>query len=152
MENNTKDYIGRLRSEAVVEKFYENLRLLRKKDPEITLKEVIERTVRSAAPRFFVGFENARRFISLLMRNKQLPIKNKNKIAMYKEIYRRYKERLKKEMCNYTVLESIIEEPAPSFYIDDNRFRCILYNEINRKRKLFANKKLCSQPSMVCAL
>ncbi len=134
MENNTKDYISRLRREAVVGKFYENLKNLRKENPDITLKEVIEHTVASAAPRFFVGFENARRFISLLVRNKQLPIKNKNKIAMYKEIYRRYKERLKKEVCNYTVLESIIEEPAPSFYIDDNRFRCILYDAINRKK------------------
>ena len=66
------------------------------------------------------------------MRGKPLPITNKNKIAMYKEIYRRYKAREKNcdNRYKYVILEDIIEEPAPSFYIDMETFRGIVYRTL----------------------
>ena len=84
------------------------------------------------APRFYVTFENARRFISMLSRKKKLPLINKNKVAMYKEIYQRYIKRVKdsSKRYKYVILEQIIEEPAPSFYLDEETFRGIVYKTL----------------------
>lgn len=84
------------------------------------------------APRFYVTFENARRFISMLARKKKLPLINSNKLAMYKEIYRRYVQRIKDDSrrYKYMILEQIIEEPAPSFYLDEDTFRGIVYRTL----------------------
>ena len=84
------------------------------------------------APRFYVTFENARRFISILSRKKKLPLINPNKVAMYKEIYHRYIKRVKdsSKRYKYIILEQIIEEPAPSFYLDEETFRGIVYKTL----------------------
>ena len=98
------------------------------------------------APRFFVSFENARRFVSLLVRKKRLPLVNKNKIELYKELFKRYKklreEDFKNKVINYTVLESIIEEPAPSFYLDTETFRCLLYKALRERNHELAFCKI----------
>ena len=132
MENTFDITVRDIRRQDIIDSFFNSLKELRKTRPFVTQNEVIEHAARSTAPRFYVTFENARRFVSLLMRGKQLPIVNKNKVEMYKEIYRRYKARLKD--CNkryrYIILESIIEEPAPSFYLDEETFRGIVYRSL----------------------
>lgn len=132
MENTFDITVRDIRRQDIIDSFFNSLKELRKTRPFVTQNEVIEHAARSTAPRFYVTFENARRFVSLLMRGKRLPIVNKNKVEMYKEIYRRYKARLKD--CNkryrYIILESIIEEPAPSFYLDEETFRGIVYRTL----------------------
>ena len=125
------------RRQDIIDSFFESMKELRKTSPFITQSEVIEHASRSSAPRFYVTFENARRFVSLLMRGKRLPITNENKVSMYKEIYRRYKARVKDANARYKylILESIIEEPAPSFYIDGDTFRGIIYRTLRDNRK-----------------
>jgi hypothetical protein len=51
---------------------------------------------------------------------------------MYKEIYRRYVQRIKDDSrrYKYMILEQIIEEPAPSFYLDEDTFRGIVYRTL----------------------
>ena len=68
-----------------------------------------------------------------MVKNRRLPIKNKNKIEMYKELYRRYMKQCKGKVGNYTILESIIEEPAPSFYLDAGSFRGIVYRTLGER-------------------
>lgn len=126
--------VSEMRKQAVIEIFFETLKNMRKKDPETTIGEVIHEAVKSNAPRFYISYENARRFISLLMRKKQLPIVNSNKVSMYKELYERYKRRIKEACNNYTILDSIIEEPAPSFYIDEGTFRGLVYKSIKERK------------------
>jgi hypothetical protein len=58
---------------------------------------------------------------------------DKNKIEMYKELYRRYMKQNKGNVGNYTILESIIEEPAPSFYLDAGSFRGIVYRTLGER-------------------
>lgn len=130
--------ISEMRKQAVIEAFFDTLTKMRKDNPNISLGEVIKEAVKSSAPRFYVSFENTRRFISLLARKKRLPIKNSNRVAMYKEIYARYLKRIKEQCCNYTILESILEEPAPSFYIDEGTFKGLLYRSIRERRRAFA--------------
>lgn len=128
----SNDSVREIRRQDVVNSFFDSLKELRKTKPYASQSEIIEHASKSSAPRFYVTFENARRFISLLMRGKRLPITNKNKIAMYKEIFRRYKEKVKNAEARYKyiILENIIEEPAPSFYIDEETFRGILYRSL----------------------
>lgn len=132
MESSINDNVRNRRKQDVVKCFFESLREIRKSRPFATQDEVIRYAVNSEAPRFYVTFENARRFVSLLSRKKQLPLSNSNKLAMYKEIYRRYKQRVKEcgERYRYVILDEIIREPAPSFYLDVETFRGIVYKTL----------------------
>ena len=132
MESSINDNVRNRRKQDVVKCFFESLREIRKSRPFATQDEVIRYAVNSEAPRFYVTFENARRFVSLLSRKKRLPLSNSNKLAMYKEIYRRYKQRVKEcgERYRYVILDEIIREPAPSFYLDVETFRGIVYKTL----------------------
>ena len=132
MENTFDITVRDIRRQDIIDSFFNSLKELRKTRPFVTQNEVIEHAARSTAPRFYVTFENARRFVSLLMRGKRLPIVNKNKVEMYKEIYRRYKQRVKEcgERYRYVILDEIIREPAPSFYLDVETFRGIVYRSL----------------------
>ena len=137
MKSNVNNSVRDIRRQDVVNSFFGSLRELRKTRPFVSQSEVIEHASKSSAPRFYVTFENARRFVSLLLREKELPITNKNKIEMYKEIYRRYREQVKDSDARYKflILENIIEEPAPSFYIDEETFRGIVYTTLRSNSK-----------------
>ena len=75
----------------------------------------------------------------MMARKKKLPFINENKLAMYKEIYKRWMQQVKD--CNkrykYIILEQIIEEPAPSFYLDEESFRGIIYKTLRNRRNNF---------------
>ena len=140
MKNTINYSVREMRKQDVINTFYESYKELKKSKPFATQNEVIEYAVKSEAPRFYVTFENARRFVSLLLRKKKLPIVNENKLEMYKEIYRRYIKQMKD--CNkrykYLILEKIIEEPAPSFYLEEETFRGIIYKTLRNRKKNFA--------------
>ena len=135
MNNKFNKTIREQRKEAVVNAFFKTVKKMSATNPYVTNKEVLAKAVNEEAPRFFVNYESARRFISLMARRKKLPVVNKNKRAMYDEIYRRYKERCKGERGHYKMLEKILEEPAPSFYIDESTFQGIIYRTL-RERNL----------------
>ena len=133
MELKHETTVGDMRKQAIIDTFFETLKKCRKIDPFASLEKIIEKAASTTAPRFFVSFENARRFVSMLVRKKRLPLVNKNKIEMYKELYRRYMKQCKGKVGNYTILESIIEEPAPSFYLDAGSFRGIVYRTLGER-------------------
>ncbi|MBQ5730584.1 MAG: hypothetical protein IIV57_03090 [Bacteroidaceae bacterium] len=133
MGNSSSKSVREMRKEAVVKTFFETVKQLKSKDKNVTQEEIFNNASKCAAPRFFVTFEIARRLISSMVKNRRLPIKNKNKIEMYKELYRRYMKQNKGNVGNYTILESIIEEPAPSFYLDAGSFRGIVYRTLGER-------------------
>ena len=133
MGNSSSKSVREMRKEAVVKTFFETVKQLKSKDKNVTQEEIFNNASKCAAPRFFVTFEIARRLISSMVKNRRLPIKNKNKIEMYKELYRRYMKQNKGSVGNYTILESIIEEPAPSFYLDAGSFRGIVYRTLGER-------------------
>ncbi len=139
MENRTIQSVRKMRKNDVTRAFFETMKKVRKDNPLATQNDVIEQAVKSEAPRFYVTFENARRYVSLMARKKQIPIVNKNKLEMYKEIYRRYLKRIREssEHYRFVILENIIEEPAPSFYLDEETFKGIVYRTL-RERKAIA--------------
>ena len=140
MKTTISNSVREMRKQDVINRFYESYKELKKSRPFATQNEVIEHAIKSKAPRFYVTFENARRFVSLLVRKKKLPITNENKAEMYKEIYRRYIKQVKD--CNkrykYLILEKIIEEPAPSFYLEEETFRGIVYRTLRERNRNFA--------------
>lgn len=102
----------------------------------LSIEDVMIIAANSPAPRFYCTFENARRMVSLLDRGKELPIENKNKIRMYEELYRRFVEaRNKTGIKSFSLLEEIITQPAPSFYISLDAFRPLVYKAMNEKRR-----------------
>ena len=132
MESRINENVREIRKKDVLNSFFESLKEVRKTKPYATQDDVIKHAAKMKAPRFYVTFENARRFISLLSRKKKLPLINKNKVAMYKEIYHRYMKRVKdsSKRYKYVILDQIIEEPAPSFYLDEETFRGIVYKSL----------------------
>ena len=121
------------RKDAILATFFETMKKLSEKNPLVTYGEVMEKAVKESAPRFFVNYESARRLISLMARKKRLPVNNKNKLEMYKEIYRRYTESDKKKNGKYKSLEEILSEPAPSFYVDRSTFQGIVYRTLRER-------------------
>ena len=90
MKSRVNGDVREIRKQDVLNSFFESLKEVRKTRPYATQDEIIKHAAERKAPRFYVTFENARRFVSLLSRKKKLPLINSNKLAMYKEIYRRY--------------------------------------------------------------
>ena len=140
MKSTLNSSVREMRKQDVIECFYKAFKEVRKEKPFATQNDIIKHAVNSNAPRFYVTFENARRFISMMARKKKLPFINENKRAMYKEIYRRWVQQVKD--CNkrykYLILEKIIEEPAPSFYLDEESFRGIIYKTLRSRRNNYA--------------
>lgn len=143
MENTLNCSVREMRKQDVINSFFDSLKELRQTKPFATQNEVIEHAVKKGAPRFYVTFENARRFISLLARKKKLPLINRNKLEMYKEIYRRYMQQVKdcSKRYKYLILERIIEEPAPSFYLDEETFRGIIYKTLRDRKNARAHNR-----------
>lgn len=133
MENSNSKTVREMRKEAVVKTFFETVKKMRANGRKVTQEEIFLDASTCAAPRFFITFEIARRLISAMVNKRRLPIKNKNKIEMYKELYRRYMKQCKGNTGNYSILESIIEEPAPSFYLDAGSFRGIVYRTLGQR-------------------
>lgn len=128
------NYIMTLRNTDVINAFFDSLKSMRKQSPYVSQEQIIENTIRQGAPRFYTTYENARRFVSLLDRGKNIPLVNSNKIAMYHELFQRYREikQQKPQLIGYTILEEIIEQPAPSFYIDIKTLRYIIYKSYKK--------------------
>ena len=101
----------------------------------LSIENIMIIAANSPAPRFYCTFENARRMVSLLDRGKELPIENEKKIQMYKELHRRFVEARNKTGVNsFSLLEDIINQPAPSFYLSLEAFRPLVYKAMNEKR------------------
>ena len=80
MENTFDITVRDIRRQDIIDSFFNSLKELRKTRPFVTQNEVIEHAARSTAPRFYVTFENARRFVSLLMRGKRLPSSTRTRL------------------------------------------------------------------------
>lgn len=118
--------IGAMRAEACLEAFQTVL-------PNCeTIKEAYERAAVMPAPRFFCTFAVAYKRVSELEKFGKR-VDNPMKAAMYDEIHRRWKA---KGVKHYVVLEDIINEPAPSFYVEPDTFKELVYKAMrNHKRK-----------------
>lgn len=124
--------ISEIRNSDVVNAYFDSMKSIKKESPYSSQEDVISDALQKGAPRFYTTYENARRFVSLIARGKRLPLVNENKVEMYNELFRRFLCK-KNNNCGYLILEQIIEEEAPSFYLDFETFRGIIYKTLNKK-------------------
>lgn len=101
-----------------------------------TIKDCIDRALTYTAPCFYVTYHECKRFISLMLRGIQPPLRNPMKIAMYDDIFIKF---LKHgyEYDGYKYLKKIINGPAPSFYLEKETFEKIVREmlKIARRKK-----------------
>lgn len=93
---------------------------------------IIEKAMSYPAPRYYITLEVAIRNISLMYRGIQPDMYNPMKIDMYDSIFRKFvAKRLK--YPGYSYLETIINNEAPSFYIEKRQFVRIINDKLKRK-------------------
>ena len=70
----------------------------------------------------------------MMARGVNICFSNANKREMYHEIYRRYLQ-MKEEtgIAGFCILEQILEQPAPSYYINVATMKGIIYKSINKR-------------------
>lgn len=93
-------------------------------------KEIARIVSISPAPRFYISYEEARRFVSMMERGKPIPLKNKLRLEQIKELHRRWKLT---GSTRYVPLVGIIDSPAPSFYLSHHHILSIIYKKIAKK-------------------
>ena len=91
------------------------------------------------APCFFVEYEDARRNVSLILRGKPAAVNLENP---HSRVYIHIAERLQKhphyisgKRYRYSPIMDILEEPAPSFYLDEETIKGLIYRNLRKKRK-----------------
>ena len=122
-----------MKKQDVVNAFYKAMSL----NPDKKIGELFDIARKMEAPRFYVTFENARLFVSMLDRGLELPLTFESKKRMYQELYNRLKKKRGDKKKCYQLLEEIITSPAPEFYMDVETFKQVFYKTImSKKRKM----------------
>lgn len=121
------------RDQAILNVFYDTMSECRASG-SISVDELINRSMQKKAPKFFVCPSRTARFISLIHRGKPLPITNQRKIKMYHEIYSRLLKKCGKGPIDYTLIEEVINEEAPEFYVCKEVFKKRIYIAINSRK------------------
>lgn len=114
------------RNEAIVEAFYKKLRVC------ASTAEAFSALQEEPAPRFYVSRSMALRVLSAMRKGLHLPIKDANRKAMYKELYRRWSAR---SFCRDAEFDAVLNEQAPSYYLSPGRFKGIVYNCLRNGKK-----------------
>lgn len=128
------DTLNELREKSIKSAYFDVMKSIQKKTRYVSTNEIIQELMKKEAPRFYISFESTRRIISKMHRGIRLDISNKNKLSMFNEIYKRYLEEVKEHDCpNYYILEQIIEQPAPSYYLNLKSMKSIVYKSIKSK-------------------
>ena len=117
----------------VLDSFHNAMKTIGTKTSYAFIEEVIKLAITSKAPRFYATVEKARRYISIIDKGQALPLINPNKINMYQEIYNRYAQTKTEGRRGYAVIEDILSQEAPSFYLNERTFRDIVYRKLKKK-------------------
>lgn len=118
MKNQNQEYLETLKAEDIYNTFIEMRKELLVIYPHITNQAIFDMLVMKEAPRFYICTERAQRIISIMEKGADPNLICKSRVQMFKELFKRYKSRRKKDpyIPKYILIEQIINEPAPSFY------------------------------------
>ena len=146
MEKNSEQTIIReARKRDVVSCFFSLL----KEYPNEKIGDIFKRVEKHPAPRFYVTPEVARRHISIIAKKgkKALPLTNERKREMYFDIYLNWQKDCAEKGIEpmrldgsfgyfvnvYNITENFLEQQAPSFYLDLETIKGLVYRELRRK-------------------
>lgn len=119
-----------MKGEDIVNALYKAM----SENPDKKIGELFEIACKMPAPRFYVTFELARKYVSMLDRGLSLPLTNENKKRLYQELHRRLNRKRGDKKGYYKLLEEIIASPAPCFYMDAETFKQVFYKTIRSKK------------------
>ena len=104
----------------------------------INLYDVVETVVNSPAKRFYVSEYRARNVIKRMFNKKPLYNISPTRMEMYEEIFKRVKEARKKMPHEplLIVIEEVLAQPAPKFYLTQKSGVTILHRIQKRLRCL----------------
>lgn len=117
----------------VLDSFHNAMKAIGSKAPYAFIEEVVKLAVAAKAPRFYTTVQKARKYISIIEKGGNLPLTNPNKINMYQEIHSRYTKTKEAGCKGYAIIEDILSQEAPSFYLSERTFRDIVYRKLNKK-------------------
>ena len=112
---------------------------LRRENPKMQMQEAFEAAAKMPAKRFYVSAQNAARFVSRIDRGEDTKLKNRNKIAMFEEIHRRWvvyraeRRAVGRLKVTNRELENVINSEAPGFFEDAETLRCAFYKYLRKK-------------------
>lgn len=137
-------------SRELIQDYSELVLRLMRDDKSKTIAECLFEASTMPAPRFYMSQAMAQRYVMRYDRGQNIGLLNPLKIAEVKELHRRYVKRksalnakgIPEIKCK--IIEEILEEPAPSFYLDAGTLRCkfYAYNRIPKKDK--ERKRVCT--------
>lgn len=123
-----------VRVKSIKDSYFDVMKSLQKSSLYVSTEDIVQELMKRSAPRFFIDYENARRVISLMHRGKPVSMPNENKMNMYKEIYKRFLELTQNSNApGYYLLEYVLEQPAPSYYVNIGTMRAIVYKSIKSR-------------------
>lgn len=123
-----------IRVKSIKDSYFDVMKSLQKSSLYVSTEDIVQELMKRSAPRFFIDYENARRVISLMHRGKPVNMPNENKMNMYKEIYKRFTELTQNSNApGYYLLEYVLEQPAPSYYVNIGTMRAIVYKSIKSR-------------------
>lgn len=99
--------------------------------------DILEKALNTNTRRFYVSAEEAYENYSLIKNGKPMTVTSELRQMMYQEIYDRVQKRIESgEKSNARdIIESVIEESAPRFYIKLTSAKVMISNYLNAKRK-----------------
>lgn len=102
----------------------------------IRLTDVLKDTVNNPSERFWVSEERATEVVLKMMRGDQLKKMSPNKREMFQEIFRRAMEAAKMNPRRNIslIVASIVDSPAPKFYLTPGSAKVIIHNATKGKR------------------
>ena len=108
-----------------------------------SIKDYVKIAIKMPSRRFWIEKDRAYDIITMMENCVLFASPNPNKIRMYDEIYIRYKKRMDENPCRqkYDIIEDVINEEAPEFYIGIHSAMKIVNRNNRRVRRLRHEKK-----------
>ena len=102
------------------------------------MRDVAKFVCKQPAPRFFIEGEKASLLVGRILANESLINLNACSRRLAWELYRRYRHfkesHPESRLSREKIMEDIVEQEAPEFYIEPQRARKILYAERRKER------------------
>ena len=139
-------------SRELIQDYSELVLKLMRDDESKPISECLFEASTMPAPRFYMPPALAQRYVMRYDRGQDIGLSNPLKIAEVKELHRRYDKRRSAlnakgvPEIKYKIIEEILEEPAPSFYLDAETLRCkfYAYNRMPKKVEERVRKRVCT--------
>ena len=103
-----------------------------------TMREAAKYVCKHPAPRFFIEAEKASVLVGKILSNVSLINLNTCSRRLVWQLYHNYQDYIAKhpgcKLSRERIMEILVDEPAPEFYLEPQRTRKILYTEFKKAR------------------